>query len=181
MKKIKTIIILVAIIFVSSCKINPCYKTRSITSQVRVYLYDYPEIPENVKMYVYSRRNRFISHRKEVNHIGNPIIDTTFIVIKNKPREYIKKEHILYWFSTPLLKNRNYRIVIDDTIYYDITNIVYDIRVDTSRMSTFGVYLRSCAIFEMNINGKTLDGEFRYLLPLNSFQLPYSMRRVVEK
>jgi len=193
MKTIKTIIILVVIVLLFWYQSNLC-NTRVITEQIRVFLYDYPEIPEKVKLYVYRRGNKFIRPIMEVENIFNPKVDTFLFPIKKIPKEHIqfsipidideyykKKEYIWYTFSTSFLKNRDYRIVINDTIYYDISDLVFDVKVDSSRVSMFGVYLRNCVIFDMKVNGKKFDEEFHYLLYSSSFSLPYSMRRVVEK
>ena len=177
MKTIKTIIILVAIIFVFSCSSNPCRNKWSVSSSVRVYLVHFPDTPKNAELYVYSRNNGFKKPRIRVENVN--VHSVPLAAIGNIPHN--EGEVIVLDFShnfLRLLSNREYRVVVNDSIYFDISDLVFRQHVVYTRMSTFGFYPRSCATFEMKINGIPLNEDY---LPAWAFNLPYSMRRIVEK
>ena len=168
LKNMRSIVILGLTVFLCSCSYNPCSKSRDISSQVHVRLYDFPEIPQKAKLYVYPKNNGFMTPEIEEELKENPYIDVG----------HLGKEFIGFSFSHDFIKNRDYRIVINDTIFFDINDLVYDVLVDSTRMSATGFFLSSCCIFGMKVNDKPLDEEFLFT---NYFQLPYSMRKIVHQ
>ena len=165
-------LIFIILAFLFSCNpYNVCRNKRSINLETQIWLFDFPEIPERVRLYVYSKNNDFARPIRGVNQRYRGFIQYT-VILENE--EYIRREVVRLHFSQRLLKNRDYRVVVDDTIFFDISNLVFDARVGSQWTAVGSV--RSCVIFGMKVNGIPLEEHF---LMSSRFHLPYSMGRIV--
>ena len=171
MKKITFVLLTFALVaFLVSCRIsNPCRGRGAISSQTRVNLFDFPELPESAKLYVYRRNNGFVRAIRSVEYERIRAHNRTTIIREDADRNQFQSEVIQFNFPQRFLKNRDYRIVINDTIFFDVSDLVF------GAQAAGGIH-RFCVTFGMKINGKPLCETY---LPAFRINLPYSMGRIV--
>ena len=154
---------------------NPC-RRQQLSTITRVVLYDFPELPESARLYIFRKNNGFVRAIDSVEY--RRFRESNRFTIGRWDSEgefyYGEVEIISFDFRRGFLRNRDYRIVINDTIFFDVSDMIFDVH----RSGLWGKMgeLRSCGTFGMKINGKPLCETY---LPAFHINLPYSMGRIV--
>lgn len=156
----KKMCVCIVILFIATaCRTNVC-SGDSICSSLMVILVDCPK-HEKVELYIYPKGFDFSTYEQTIEYKGDATVhgrETTFT------------------FMPEFLKSKDYRLVLDDTVYFDFDNMVFDVHVDSLHWNMSGP-TKGCKIFYMEVNGVPVDEKYLYR---NYFEVPYSMHRVVK-